>query len=981
MKNIIFLFFLFLSYISFSQCTTPASSFDMTVVDASCSGNGTITVTNVLPAAVGTDYFEYALFNNTTNNEVSVWTNSNIFNTLTAGSYTVKVRRRCDSQGVSAEFTKPITIASTESPISIDPPLILRNSKCNNGEVKITAFSTGTLEYALVSSLNVSESLPYVRPRQSSNRFSGLSAGTYYVRAYNQCNSFITLSFVIANEIAVSSVRETLSYFFYPIGCDSLHFEFQLFNVFKDTNDIAGDSTVKAWINWPNGTIDTIFINNGNSSLTPFNFYKTVRVPISKFDLSANSTYPWPSSLPNNSYIVHYGFRDACGIVYTKSFVYKKTTGVKIVEKPDESYILTTCDKIAYQFGIEHTGDAAATTPSVHVFANYSNAEFSLDGGNTWIKASNFNYYYSANNSFSGFVLLDRNTTYTVKFRYCGSIVYEKTFTTNGVAALNSYIDSRTEGCIGRGSFIVFKDNLKGSSTRFEMISAPTNQTIPAAFDLVNSSSSQYYAPPQFENLLPGNYEIKITDLSEPACPNRERIRTVNVNAFKADFTFNVDCNKNLIINRTNFPNMGDNSYRIEIFDHLNVLRFLENYSYNQLLYTITSTQLNSIPDGICTIRLTARTYGGNYDTCRTVDKIWIKNNSENLNLVKSTFSSGCLDNLGAISAIGSGGVAPYIINVFDNSNNLISPTITGTQLYSGLNTNNTYKITIQDACGSSNERFISSNSVAEIGIPGYSTMPCIGGAISLTLPNLPGVNYQWFKNGTLISGENLNTLSFPSLQHSDSALYTSMITIGQCEIPGGLMLDPNACGGPLAVDLTSFSAYCDPNGSVMLSWQTASEQNSLNFMINKSTDLVYWETIDVLAAKGNSSVMNSYASADRNPSAGITYYQLIERDLYGVETKYSPISNSCNNGGDAAFKVYPNPTNGEFKIEYFSEIKSDLELQIMDVNGRTITSQVHKLNPGSNTLYISEDFAKGIYIVYVKVKNKEMSPVKLFVR
>lgn len=383
------------------------------------------------------------------------------------------------------------------------------------------------------------------------------------------------------------------------------------------------------------------------------------------------------------------------------------------------------------------------------------------------------------------------------------------------------------------------------------------------------------------------------------------------------------------------------------------------------------------MPDGVYTIRL-GRRYADATDACSYIEKTWIKNASNNLNLNNSVFPSGCPNGSGAIAAAGSGGTSPYIFQLLDLSENEINPTITGGNLFNNLNTNETYRLIVTDACGAIANRLISSSSIAEIGTPGFSNMPCAGDNISLTLPNFSGVTYQWYKDAVAIPTATGYSLDLTNLQPSDSGLYSSVMTIGNCDIPGLLLIDPNSCGGPLAVELISFNADCHPDGSVSLHWETASESNAMDFVLQKTNDLINWETISIVAASGNSNVTNAYSATDREPFDGTSYYQLIQRDFDDVENKYFPISNNCDI--ETELKVYPNPTNGNFKIKYYTKNKTTLTLQIIDMNGRMIRSEIHPLDKGTNTLFISEELEKGMYLIHINTDNKENNPIKLVV-
>jgi hypothetical protein len=69
-----------------------------------------------------------------------------------------------------------------------------------------------------------------------------------------------------------------------------------------------------------------------------------------------------------------------------------------------------------------------------------------------------------------------------------------------------------------------------------------------------------------------------------------------------------------------------------------------------------------------------------------------------------------------------------------------------------------------------------------------------------------------------------------------------------------------------LPVLLTSFSASLEKNSSVILKWQTANEQNSDYFQIERSQDGQTFKSIDRVAAAGNSALPRNYTFTDKNP-------------------------------------------------------------------------------------------------------------------
>jgi hypothetical protein len=91
-----------------------------------------------------------------------------------------------------------------------------------------------------------------------------------------------------------------------------------------------------------------------------------------------------------------------------------------------------------------------------------------------------------------------------------------------------------------------------------------------------------------------------------------------------------------------------------------------------------------------------------------------------------------------------------------------------------------------------------------------------------------------------------------------------------------------------LPIELIAFEAYLIPDG-VRLDWQTASEQNSSYFEVNRSVDGVNWSAIGQVTAAGTSLEELNYTFSDLEAPYGGLYYQLLQVDADGTEEN-SPV-------------------------------------------------------------------------------------------
>ncbi|WP_017256863.1 T9SS type A sorting domain-containing protein [Pedobacter arcticus] len=168
-----------------------------------------------------------------------------------------------------------------------------------------------------------------------------------------------------------------------------------------------------------------------------------------------------------------------------------------------------------------------------------------------------------------------------------------------------------------------------------------------------------------------------------------------------------------------------------------------------------------------------------------------------------------------------------------------------------------------------------------------------------------------------------------------------------------------------LPVTLTSFAASFTNNQN-SLTWSTASENNSLGFDVESSTDGTGFSKIGFVASKndGNSSSALSYAFQDKSATAVTTYYRLkqVDKDgrfeYSGIRSVKNPLVDNQN-----VFAVYPNPTTDYVEIagantdgvtiQLFTTMGKEVNISnLLQGNRLDMTS----LNAGIYVLRISEN-------------------------
>lgn len=179
----------------------------------------------------------------------------------------------------------------------------------------------------------------------------------------------------------------------------------------------------------------------------------------------------------------------------------------------------------------------------------------------------------------------------------------------------------------------------------------------------------------------------------------------------------------------------------------------------------------------------------------------------------------------------------------------------------------------------------------------------------------------------------------------------------------------------PLPVVLTKFTVVNKANHPY-LTWSTASEYNSSHFVVERSTDLISFVALEKVKASKNSSVLNSYAYTDLSTSISdlynTVYYRLRMVDIDSKVAYSENVSVDAKRSVVAANSVYPNPFNKQAYLISNAQAGNNLQLQLLDVNGKLIGKANVTATSDSEVVDLSQLWTElplldaGIYFVQV---------------
>jgi hypothetical protein len=180
----------------------------------------------------------------------------------------------------------------------------------------------------------------------------------------------------------------------------------------------------------------------------------------------------------------------------------------------------------------------------------------------------------------------------------------------------------------------------------------------------------------------------------------------------------------------------------------------------------------------------------------------------------------------------------------------------------------------------------------------------------------------------------------------------------------------------PLPVELLSFNGACE-DGSVNLSWQTASEYNSSHFDIEKSRDGESWQVIETIPASGNSNELLNYTAYDQVTNI-LNYYRLNQVDIDGTNKRYDPIAVSCEASQNGIFMTYPNPSNEGFNIIINDKaLEGEMNMNIYTSTGSIILQKRIEVKEGVNVFMVNEKLLPGLYFIELKDQNNNTKMIR----
>ncbi|TDX02314.1 T9SS type A sorting domain-containing protein [Dinghuibacter silviterrae] len=891
------LFALSCALTSEAQCpaATPPVINSVTATQSRCQASGTATVS----ASGGSTPYTYSIIAGPV---LAPSQSSNIFNSLSPGTYTVQVTDNCNTT-----VTKSFTVTGTYAVPSLTVTSV--NPSCpSSSDGSITMSVTNgraPVTYALISPS------PVTAGPQAGNVFTGLTAGTYTAQVKDSCGNIqtqnVTLAAAPSSMLVVGNNGVSILQY---ISCDS----FAVYLTFNYTN-YKPPYTITATL--PNGStltqvLTAPVVNNGS-------FYDTIRI---RYNHITGNTDLLPITITNQ-----------CGV--SSSGYITLSTGMDMT--PD-STVASVCGR-----GYTYTFDEF---PNLHC----STVTYTLISPSGAVLATQTN-----NSTFVGYppgsgykvIRQDCCGKDTLQFNWGETPPFQITYT------LSLSYGTCIEGT--SSLYITFNYNDIADAV---LVSGPPSVTLPdgtvktytypdTAYDVYNGGFIGYFGP--------GTYEMYVIDTS---CGQKDSVTLtfgpgdVRNTVFGA--TLEKGCNNAnkilLSVNNNNWWMPGTvtvNSTSAQLYNQ-----------YDESSATSYSDSVQNLPAGTYYASYQySNIYGASYFRGQSTWPCTVDNDT----IVIPPYTNPLFNSTPALAICGATrevalipdtttGVPPYQYQI------TAGPTTTGLQsspVFTGLAAG-TYTFQMIDACDNSYSHSIS---ISTLAVPSVVTTgsTCVGSDVLFTLPYSPFFTYTWqYPNGTTSNG---NTLALDPITTSDIGTYTVSLTstIAGCTNTSSSSFSLNSCLA-LAETLLQFSGQWE-NGNIQLNWQTTDDINTSYYIVERSTDGIRFTPLQQVEAVGG-----NYAVTDAHVPPGMVYYRLESVDKNGTYG-YSNVL-SFHNGNTQPFYVYPSLVTGNAYVTVTSPATGHISyIRVVSVDGKILKTIPVAAGVTQTSIDVS-GLAAGVYFV-----------------
>ncbi|XZF15898.1 T9SS type A sorting domain-containing protein [Chitinophagaceae bacterium MMS25-I14] len=182
----------------------------------------------------------------------------------------------------------------------------------------------------------------------------------------------------------------------------------------------------------------------------------------------------------------------------------------------------------------------------------------------------------------------------------------------------------------------------------------------------------------------------------------------------------------------------------------------------------------------------------------------------------------------------------------------------------------------------------------------------------------------------------------------------------------------------PLPLHLLTFTATKNTDATALLSWTSVNDENTDQFVVERSRNASEWNAIGYVKAVRNSDGQKNYSLSDNKPWNGVNYYRLRINDVQGNYTLSTVTQLMFNMPGNAV-TLAPNPSTGYTTLRFMQPVAHAVVVNVWNSAGQIVKTEQLKAGFQEYQLDMSNE-VKGLYLISVNGDGVE-EQIKLLLK
>lgn len=250
-------------------------------------------------------------------------------------------------------------------------------------------------------------------------------------------------------------------------------------------------------------------------------------------------------------------------------------------------------------------------------------------------------------------------------------------------------------------------------------------------------------------------------------------------------------------------------------------------------------------------------------------------------------------------------------------------------------------------------------------------------------LPATIGVNgndieINHITNTTSMAGSTTTAVSEISISNISAPGAPSYMANVQVTVSNNAVCEAASVGAVMSsvttifpVEWSYFTAKRE-HENVRLEWETATESNNKEFVIERSVNGRDYEVLATVAGAGTSQYATHYSWNDNKALTQDAYYRLLQRDFDGTES-YSAIrivkaDKTSTELGAVVLNAH------QASVDLHSLVDDNTTLELFDIRGALVHKQAVAVQAGTQTLQFDLPATRGVYLIRMHIDGQQLT-------